>query len=52
MYDSRVQKLSRTMHSLAVQKSLTDHKNERPKEALVNEKKRRQQGKLLLLKAS
>ena len=51
MYDTRAQKLSRTMHSLAVQKALTDHENKRLKEALINEKKRRQRGKPLLLEA-
>ncbi|KAI0568614.1 hypothetical protein Alg130_12028, partial [Pyrenophora tritici-repentis] len=36
---------------MAVQTSLLQHENERLREALINEKKRRQRGKQLLLEA-
>ncbi|KAI0570300.1 hypothetical protein Alg130_11283 [Pyrenophora tritici-repentis] len=42
-------KLSQTIHTLAVQKSLLQHENEQLREALSHEKKRRQRGKALLL---
>jgi hypothetical protein len=49
--DLRSKQLSQTIHTMAVQKTLLQHENEQLKEALVNEKKRRQQGKPLLLEA-
>ncbi|KAF1354266.1 hypothetical protein EJ07DRAFT_158662 [Lizonia empirigonia] len=51
MYDREAKKLSQTIHTIAVQKTLLQHENERLREALINEKKRRQRGKPLLLEA-
>ena len=51
IYNSRSQQLSQTIHTIAVQKTLLQHENKQLKEALINEKKRRQRGKPLLLKA-
>tara|TARA_R110002003_G_scaffold699_2_gene21084 strand:- start:4978 stop:6333 length:1356 start_codon:yes stop_codon:yes gene_type:complete len=48
-YDRQSKKLSQTIHAISVQKQLLQHQNERLKEALINEKKRRQRGKALLL---
>jgi len=48
IYDSRSRQLSQTIHTMAVQKVLLQHENERFKEALINEKKRRQRGRPLL----
>ena len=49
--DKRVKKMSHTIHAMSVQTSLLQHENERLREALLNEKKRRQRGKPLLLEA-
>ncbi|KAF2279446.1 uncharacterized protein EI97DRAFT_362832, partial [Westerdykella ornata] len=43
--------LSHTIHAISAQKQILQHENERLQEALLNEKKRRQRGKALLLKA-
>ncbi|KAF1348359.1 hypothetical protein EJ07DRAFT_141682 [Lizonia empirigonia] len=40
MYDREAKKLSQTIHTIAVQKTLLQHENERLREALINEKKR------------
>ena len=49
VYDRQSAKLSQTIHTIAVQKQLLQHENERLKAALINEKKRRNRGKPLLL---
>ena len=51
IYDSRASKLSHTIHAISVQKTLLQHKVGQLEEALINEKKRRQRGKPLLLEA-
>ncbi|KAF1976803.1 hypothetical protein BU23DRAFT_565482 [Bimuria novae-zelandiae CBS 107.79] len=51
VHNSRSRQLSQTIHTIAIQKQLLQHENERLREALINEKKRRQRGKPLLLKA-
>ncbi|KAF1351707.1 hypothetical protein EJ07DRAFT_159241 [Lizonia empirigonia] len=51
MYDREAKKLSQTTHTIAVQKTLLQHENERLREVLINEKKHRQRGKPLLLEA-
>lgn len=51
IYDKRSQKLSQTIHSISARNNLLQHENQRLKEALINEKKRRQRGKALLLEA-
>ena len=49
IYDDQARKLSQTIHTISVQKTLLQNENDRLKEALLNEKKRRQRGKPLLL---
>ncbi|KAF2274661.1 uncharacterized protein EI97DRAFT_96011 [Westerdykella ornata] len=49
IYDSWASKLSHTIHSIAAEKQILQVENEQLKEALINERKRRQRGKLLLL---
>ncbi|KAF1999448.1 hypothetical protein P154DRAFT_399488, partial [Amniculicola lignicola CBS 123094] len=51
IYDKRSRQLSQTIHSISVRNILLENENNRLKEALVNEKKKRQRGKPLLLKA-
>jgi hypothetical protein len=51
VYDSRSRQLSQTIHTIATQKQLLQHENEKLREALINEKKRRTRGKPLLLEA-
>ncbi|KAF1363673.1 hypothetical protein EJ07DRAFT_173574 [Lizonia empirigonia] len=51
MYNKEAQKLSQTIHTIAVQKTLLQHENKRLRGALINEKKRCQRGKPLLLEA-
>lgn len=48
-YNRQSKKLSQTIHAISVQKQLLQHENNKLKEALINEKKRRQRGKALLL---
>lgn len=48
-YSEEKKKLSRTIHTLAVQKSLLQLENEQLREALSHEKKRRQRSNALLL---
>ena len=50
-YDKGSQQLSQTIHSMAVRNTLLTHENNRLREALVNEKKKRKRGKALLLEA-
>ncbi|KAF2274078.1 uncharacterized protein EI97DRAFT_347428, partial [Westerdykella ornata] len=45
----RASKLSYTIHSIAAEKQILQVENEQLKEALINERKRRQRGKPLLL---
>jgi hypothetical protein len=47
--DEKAKKLSRTIHTISVQKDILQHENDQLKEALANEKKRRKRGKALLL---
>ncbi|KAF2272066.1 uncharacterized protein EI97DRAFT_235650 [Westerdykella ornata] len=49
IYDNQAKKLSQMIHTISVQKSLLQHENKRLKEALINEKKRQQRSKPLLL---
>lgn len=49
IYDSRSKKLSQTIHTISARNQILQHENERLKEALSNEKKRRKHGKALLL---
>ena len=51
LQDSNTKKLSRTIHTISVKNTLLEHENKQLKEALVNEQKRRQRGKALLLEA-
>ncbi|KAF2000112.1 hypothetical protein P154DRAFT_576442 [Amniculicola lignicola CBS 123094] len=51
IYDKRSQQLSQTIHSISVRNVLLVNEVEQLKEALVNEKKKRQRGKPLLLEA-
>lgn len=51
VYDRPARQLSQTIHSISVRNNLLQHENERLREALINEKKRRQRGKPLLLEA-
>lgn len=51
MCDERSKKLSQTIHVMSVQNSLLVHKNMKLEEALINERRRRQRGKPLLLEA-
>ncbi|KAF2272784.1 uncharacterized protein EI97DRAFT_200845, partial [Westerdykella ornata] len=51
IYDSKAATLTRTVHTIAAKNQLLKHENEQLKEALLNEKKRRQRGKALQLKA-
>ncbi|KAF1998854.1 hypothetical protein P154DRAFT_438325, partial [Amniculicola lignicola CBS 123094] len=51
IYDTRSRQLSQTIHSISVRNILLENENNRLKEALVNEKKKRQRGKPLLLEA-
>ena len=50
-YDKGSRQLSQTIHSMAVRNTLLTHENNRLREALVNEKKKRKRGKALLLEA-
>lgn len=47
--DEHAKKLARTVHAFAVQTATLRHENERLRAAFINEKKRRQRGKPLLL---
>ena len=49
IYDAKSKKLSQTIHTISVKNTLLQHENNQLKEALANEKKRRQRGKALLL---
>ncbi|KAI1507013.1 Jerky protein [Pyrenophora tritici-repentis] len=49
VYDTKSKKLSQTIHTISVKNTLLQHENNQLKEALANEKKRRQRGKALLL---
>jgi hypothetical protein len=49
VYDRQAAKLSQTIHTIAAQNTLYRHENKRLQEAFMNEKKRRQRGKPLLL---
>jgi hypothetical protein len=49
IYDKRSRQLSQTIHSISVRNVLLEDENNRLKEALINEKKKRQRGKALLL---
>jgi hypothetical protein len=49
IYNTKSKKLSRTIHTISVKNTLLQHENSQLKEALANEKKRRQRGKALLL---
>jgi hypothetical protein len=49
--DPRAQKLSQAFHSISVQKTLLEHEIQGLKEALINERLRRKQGKALSLEA-
>ena len=51
VYDTRSRQLSHTIHSISVRNVLLENENNRLREALVNEKKKRQRGKPLLLEA-
>ena len=51
IYDRRVRQLGRTMQAVSVRNTLLKRENERLKEALTNEKKRRQHSKPLQLEA-
>src|SRR5204863_4016774 len=51
IYNKQSQKLSRLVFSISARCSLLQHENKRLKEALINEKRRRQRGKPLLLEA-
>lgn len=50
IYDKQASQLCETIHTISVRNQLLHHKNQVLKGALVNEKKRRQRGKALLLK--
>jgi hypothetical protein len=49
VYDTKSKKLSQMIHTISVKNTLLQHENNQLKEALANEKKRRQRGKALLL---
>jgi hypothetical protein len=49
IYDKSTQQLSQTIHSISVRNVLLKDENTRLKEALINERKKRQRGKPLLL---
>ena len=49
IYDTGARQLSQTIHSISVRNVLLEDENNRLKEALINEKKKRQRGKALLL---
>jgi hypothetical protein len=49
IYDAKSKKLSQTIHTISVKNTLLQHENSQLKEALANEKKRRQRGKALSL---
>jgi hypothetical protein len=51
VYDRQAAKLSQTIYTIAAQNILYRHENKRLQEAFMNEKKRRQRGKPLLLEA-
>jgi hypothetical protein len=51
VHNTRSRQLSHTIHSISVRNVLLENENNRLREALVNEKKKRQRGKALLLKA-
>ena len=51
VYDKPARQLSQTIHSISVRNNLLQHENDRLREALINERKRRQRGKPLLLEA-
>jgi len=51
VYDRRVRQLIHTMQAASVQNTVLKRENERLQEALLNEKKRRQRSKPLLLQA-
>ena len=50
-YDKGSRQLSQTIHTMAVRNTLLTHENDRLREALINEKKKRKRGKALLLEA-
>ena len=49
IYDQNSKKLSRTIHTISAKNQILQHENDSLKEALANEKRRRQRGKALLL---
>jgi hypothetical protein len=51
IYQKGTKLLSQTIHTMAIQNNLLQHEKTHLKEALINEKKRRQPGKPLLLEA-
>ena len=51
IYDAQAAKLSRTIHAISTDNQLLKHENIQLKEALLNERKRRQRGKALVLEA-
>ncbi|KAF2622339.1 hypothetical protein BU25DRAFT_352352, partial [Macroventuria anomochaeta] len=51
VYNSHAKKLSHTIHTIVVQKTLLQHENQHLRDAFMNEKKHRQRGRALLLEA-
>jgi hypothetical protein len=51
IYDKQSRQLSQTVHTISVRNTLLQHENNCLREALINEKRRRQRGKPLLLEA-
>jgi hypothetical protein len=48
----KISKLNQTIHRLSIRSTLAEHENTRLKKALINERKRRKQGKALPLEAA